>query len=117
MITEALTLVHTARDRRRVVNTSDIYYLEATGAHTRVHRRGGRPLMDLRSLGDVLTAWTDRGLLRIHDGYAVHPARVLELRLRESGRDWELKLEPPVNEVLPIGRSYARAVWAAFGEG
>ncbi|MEN8164804.1 MAG: hypothetical protein ABFS37_11800 [Acidobacteriota bacterium] len=28
----------------------------------------------------------------------------------------ELKLEPPVNRVIPVGRSHLRALWAAYGE-
>ena len=33
--------------------------------------------------------------------------RVREIRLRAGDtNDWEVKLDPPVNAVLPIGRSY-----------
>lgn len=51
-----------------------------------------------------------------HRSYAVNPDRVSEVRRRERRRDWELKLEPPVNRVIPVGRSHLAALWAVYGE-
>lgn len=110
-----LALVHVSRGRLRVVNVDDIYMLESDGGDTLVHRRAAEPLRDGRRLGDVLDAWADHPLVRIHEGYAVHPIHVLELRRRETGRDWELRLEPPLNTVLPISRSYLDGLWEVFG--
>jgi len=31
-------------------------------------------------------------------------------------RGWELKLEPPVNQIIPIGRTYEEGLWKAFEE-
>jgi len=39
---------------------------------------------------------------------------VVVVRLQADGRDWELKLEPPVNAVLPIARDRLVALRAAF---
>ena len=39
-----------------------------------------------------------------------------QVRRRSQGEDWELKLDPPVNLVLPVSRDALPAVWAAFGE-
>jgi hypothetical protein len=36
--------------------------------------------------------------------------------LQADGRDWEVKLELPVNRVLPIARAELPALWRAFGE-
>jgi DNA-binding LytR/AlgR family response regulator len=52
-----------------------------------------------------------------HRAAAVNVDRIAEVRRRENGRDWELRLEPPVNSVLPIGRTRLAALWAAFSEG
>ncbi len=46
----------------------------------------------------------------------VNLRRVRAIRRRPTGDDWELKLEPPVNRVLPISRSHLEEVWKAFGE-
>ena len=44
----------------------------------------------------------------------MNPDRVLVIRLQADGRDWELKLESPVNRVLPISRNALESVWEAF---
>lgn len=52
----------------------------------------------------------------IHREHAVNIAHVRLLRLQTDGRDWELKLEPPVNSVLPIARDRLASLRAALGE-
>jgi hypothetical protein len=46
----------------------------------------------------------------------VNVRAVLEVRRRSAREGWEVKLEPPVNAVLPVGRTYLKPLWAAFGE-
>jgi hypothetical protein len=41
---------------------------------------------------------------------------VLEIRRRSGEADWEIKLEPPVNDVLPVGRTHLERLWKAYGE-
>jgi DNA-binding LytR/AlgR family response regulator len=45
------------------------------------------------------------GFQRIHREYAVNLRWVREVRRRRRGRDWEVKMEPPVHRVLPVSRS------------
>ena len=47
------------------------------------------------------------------DTFEDQALRVLELR-RRSSRDYELKLEPPVNRVLRVGRQYFDALEAFY---
>ncbi len=95
----------------------EVFLLEADGDRTIVRTRGRRSLSDLRSLGEVLACFPEGALVQVHRSYAVNPDRVSELRRRErSGRDWELKLEPPVNHVIPVGRTHITSLWAAYGE-
>jgi hypothetical protein len=56
------------------------------------------------------------GVVRVHRNHAVNVRRVLEVRRRSSESDWEVKLEPPVGAVLPVGRTYLKPLWAAFGD-
>jgi DNA-binding LytR/AlgR family response regulator len=42
--------------------------------------------------------------VRIHRSFAVNLGRVRELRQRGDGAGWEVRLEPPVNRVLPVSR-------------
>jgi DNA-binding LytR/AlgR family response regulator len=55
------------------------------------------------------------GFVRVHRNHAVNLALVRELRRREGSDDWELKMEPPVNRVLPIARGELEGVLARLG--
>lgn len=110
-------LLHLADGRRVPVEPDEVFFLEAVRDETEVRTRGRRRLRDVRSLGEVLSLFPPGRLVRIHRSYAVNADRVAEIRPRRAGRDWELKLEPPVNRVLPVGRSRQPDLWAAYGEG
>ena len=112
----AKVLLHVSDGLRRLVETDGVYYLEADGGDTVLHRSRARPLRDIRRLGEIQAVWKKHGFVRIHRNHSVNPARILEIRLRESGRDWELKLAPPVNRILPISRTYLKHLWSAFGQ-
>ena len=110
-------LLHLTDGRRVPMEPDEVFLLEADGDRTIVRTRGRRKLTDLRSLGEVLARFPEGALLQVHRSYAVNPDRVSEVRRRErGGRDWELKLEPPVNRVIPVGRSHLASLWAAYGE-
>jgi DNA-binding LytR/AlgR family response regulator len=70
--------------------------------------------LDLCEFGDVAPLFEPHGFLRISRGAAVDPRRARDVRLRPSGRDWEVKLEPPVNKVLPVSRALLPKLWKAF---
>jgi DNA-binding LytR/AlgR family response regulator len=111
-------LLHVSDGLRELVNVDDVFYLEAVGDETRVRRRGARTLVDVRPLGELLPLFESHGFLQIHRSHAVNLRRIRQLRRRERGRDWEVKLEPPVNRVLPVSRdAYPSLVAALEGEG
>ena len=93
------------RLQRRIVDVSDVYYLEADSATTLVRLRGARPVRDVRGLSELLEGLATQGFVRIHRSYAVNLRHVRELRRQRDGVDWEIKLEPPVHLVLPVSRS------------
>jgi DNA-binding LytR/AlgR family response regulator len=109
-------LLHLARDRRRVVDPHDVYFLEATGETTLVRLRSSRRLRDTRALGELAPLLAPFGVVRVHRNHAVNVRHVLEVRRRPGEADWEVKLEPPVNRVLPASRTYLKSLWAACGE-
>ena len=109
-------LLHLARDRRRVVDPQDVYFLEATGQTTLVRLRSSRRVRDARTLGDMVPLLAPFGVVRVHRNHAVNVRHVLEIRRRRGEADWEVKLEPPVNRVLPVSRTYLKKLWTAFGE-
>jgi DNA-binding LytR/AlgR family response regulator len=59
-------------------------------------------------MGEVLGALAKDALVRIHRNHAVNAGRVREIRRRTPGGDWEVKLEPPVNRVLPVSRNASK---------
>jgi DNA-binding LytR/AlgR family response regulator len=109
-------LLHRAPGLRQVIGLEDVFFVEATGDDTRVRTRAARALTDVRPMKEIESLLLRRGFLRTHRNYLVNPDRVRLVRHRPSGEDWELKLDPPVNRVLPVSRSALAALWAAFGE-
>jgi DNA-binding LytR/AlgR family response regulator len=114
--TNERVLLHLGRDRRRAIDGGSVYFLEAIGETTLVRLRPPKRLPDTRALGELLPLLAPFGIVRIHRNHAVNVRHVLEIRRRSGDADWEIKLEAPVNEVLPVGRTYLKRVWAAFGE-
>jgi DNA-binding LytR/AlgR family response regulator len=109
-------LLHLGPGLRQAIDPGDIYFVEAEGDDTRVRTRAARALRDVRPIGQIEPLLLRRGFVRTHRNTLVNPTHVREVRRRAQGEDWELKLDPPVNLVLPVSRDALPALWAAFGE-
>ncbi len=110
-------LINVSELRRVPVDPNDVYFLEAVGDDTLVRLRSKRRLQDLRPLGTLVRQFAPYGFLRVHRNHAVNLARIQEIRRRKGRQDWELKLEPPVNRVLPVSRAQIGKLLGAFGAG
>ncbi len=109
-------LLHLGDGRRIPVEPGEVFLLEADGDETSVRTRGRRSLRDVRSLGEILERFPVDLFVRVHRSCVVNVDRVAEIRRRPNGRDWEVRLEPPVNTAVPVGREQLPALWKAFGE-
>jgi DNA-binding LytR/AlgR family response regulator len=109
-------LLHHHGGRRVPLEPDEIFLLEALGDETEVRTRGRRRLRDVRALGEVVERLSPGTFVQIHRSMAVNVDRVTEIRRRPNGRDWELRLEPPVNRVLPVARKRLGALWEAYGD-
>ena len=109
-------MVHISRSEQHVLDSDDVCCLHARGGETEIRLGSCAPLVDLRPTGEVAPAYELFGFVRIHREHAVHITRIRLLRLQADGRDWELKLSPPVNSVLPIARDRLAKLRAALGE-
>ena len=109
-------LIHDSDSRRIPVEPAEIFYLEAEDHDTLVRLRGKRVLRDGRGLGELEPVLRRHYLLRVHRNFIVNLRRIREIRARKDGDGWELRLEPPVNRILPIGRTYESRLWKAFEE-
>jgi DNA-binding LytR/AlgR family response regulator len=108
-------LLHLDSGERRVVDPGEVYYLEVLEEATRVRLRSARALIDTRPADEVVPLFAPHGFLQIHREYAVNLRRIRTIRRRTNGRDWEVKLEPPVNRVLPVSRGLLQNLWKAYG--
>ncbi len=109
-------LIHISRSEHRVLDPDDVCLLRARGGGTEVRLRSRTPLVDVRPIGEVAPLFEPFGFVRTHREHAVNITRIRLLRLQADGRDWELKLEPPVNRVLSIARDRLPALRSAPGE-
>ena len=88
--------------------------LEADGDDTIIRTRGKRTLRDVRKLGELVPMYERHGIQRIHRNHAVNLRRIREITRRADGEGWQVKLQPPVNRVLPVGQTHEAAFWQAF---
>jgi DNA-binding LytR/AlgR family response regulator len=109
-------LIHISRREHRVLDPDDVYYLRARGGETEIRLRSRTPLIDVRPIGEVAPLFEPLGFVRVHREHAVNIVHVRLLRLQADGRDWELKLEPPVNRVLSIARDRLGGLRDALGK-
>ncbi|MEO2048709.1 MAG: LytTR family DNA-binding domain-containing protein [Pirellulales bacterium] len=108
-------LLHITHSRRVPVDPAKIYLLEADGGDTIIRTRSKKKLRDVRRLGELLTAYEPHGFLRIHRNHAVNLRRIREITQRPNRNGWQVKLQPPVNRVLPVGQTHLAELWHAFG--
>ena len=111
---ERVLLSHPDRTRTPV-DPHDVYLLEAEADQTRVRLRSAEVLVDVRPLGELIERFIEHGFVRIHRSYAVNTGRIRRVRPR-NGEGWEVKLDPPVNRVLPVSEARTADLWRAFGE-
>jgi DNA-binding LytR/AlgR family response regulator len=99
-----------------MLDIGEVYYFESEGHDVLVRTARKTRLRSVRSLGDLEKALKSGGFLRVHRSFVVNLNRVREVRLRKGDdNDWELKLDPPVNVVLPVGRGYLAGLRRALG--
>ena len=116
MVINDRVLLQLGPGERRLLDPADVYFLEAEDEDTRVRLRSRTLLTDTRPLGELERLLAPHGFFRAHRDTLVNLRRVREVRRRAEGGDWELKLEPPVNRVLPISRKRVQELWAVVGE-
>ncbi|MFV1860032.1 MAG: LytR/AlgR family response regulator transcription factor [Anaerolineales bacterium] len=86
-----------------LLERDQIFFIEAEGDDSLI--RTARKTMRRHSerLEQVEERLPSPPFFRIHRSYIVNLDRVYELRTRAEG-EWEVKMDPPVNKVLPVSR-------------
>ena len=109
-------LLRLADGRRLPVDPDEVYFLETADGDTMVRLASKRRIRDVREIREMVEMLARHGFVRIHRSHAVNVRRVREIRPVDGG-GWEVRLDPPVNRVLPVSRREAPDLFAAYGEG
>ena len=97
-----------------MVEWAQIFSVTAAGDDTLVRMTRKRSLRHLEPLDEVEARIPSPPFFRIHRSYIVNLDRVFELRVRQGG-EHEVKLDPPVNAVLPVSRRRYRDLRELLG--
>ena len=98
--------IRVSAGRVRLIDADEIYFIEARDHDTLVRTARRKTYPSTRRISDWENALRGAGFLRTHRSFLVNLDRVREIRTRkDDANDWELKLDPPVNAVLPVSRA------------
>lgn len=86
-----------------LLDREDIYCIEAEGDDSLIRAARRTRYPHVEPLEAVEERLPSPPFFRIHRSYTVNLDRVYELRAGGDG-EWEVKMDPPVNKVLPVSR-------------
>ena len=89
--------------RVALLEKDQIFYVEAEADDSLIMTARKKLYRHSEGLYQVEGRLPSPPFFRIHRSYVVNLNRVLELRSRGDD-EWELKMDPPVNKVLPVSR-------------
>ncbi len=102
-------------DLIELLETEDVFHVEAVGGDSRLRTRSRRFYESTERLADVAARLPEDRFFSPHRSHVVNLDRVRQVRRRVDGRGWELKLDPPVNAVIPVSRSRETELWQRLG--
>ena len=98
----------------RFFDLDDVYYLEAREHDTLVRAARRTTFRSAERLSALASRLPSPPFFRCHNKYVVNLLRVHQLE-RPQGRDYSLRLEPPVNKVVPLARGRVGAFRKLMG--
>jgi DNA-binding LytR/AlgR family response regulator len=97
-----------------LIEPDAIYYLEAQRDDTLIRTKRKKPYKFVQRLGDLAKKLPAPAFVRCHRGFIVNLNRVRALTPRNS-RDYDLRLDPPVNRRIPIARNRLEEIRKILG--
>jgi len=97
-----------------LIEIDGIFYLEARGDDTLIRTKRKKPYKSVQRLGDLAKKLPGPAFVRCHREYIVNLNRVRVLTPRGS-RDYDLRLDPPVNRRIPIARDRLKQIRKILG--
>ena len=105
--------VETAVGATLLFDPADVFYLEADEHDTLVRTARAEAYRSTRRLPELLARLPRPPFFRCHEKFVVNLARVRSI---ETGsRDRQLRLDPPVNRLLPVARGRDSALRRLLG--
>ena len=92
-----------------LIEIDGIFYLEAQGESTLIRTKRKKPYKSVQRLGELAKKLPVPAFVRCHREYIVNLNRVRSLTPRNS-RDYDLRLDPPVNRRIPIARNRLKKI-------
>jgi DNA-binding LytR/AlgR family response regulator len=86
-----------------LIEIDSIFYLEAKEGDTIIRTKRKKPYRSVQRLHELAKKLPSSPFVQPHREYIVNLNRVRSITPRES-RDYDLRLDPPVNKRIPISR-------------
>ena len=97
-----------------LIEIDGIFYLEAKGHDTLIRTRRKKPYHSVQRIQELAKKLPAPAFVRCHREYIVNLNRVRCLTPRKS-KDYDLRLDPPVNTRIPIARSHLSKIRKILG--
>ena len=97
-----------------LIEIDGIFYLEAQGEDTLIRTKRKKPYKSAQRLGKLSQNLPAPAFVRCHKEYVVNLNRVRSLVSRNA-RDYDLRLDPPVNRRIPIARDRLEKIRKILG--
>jgi len=97
-----------------LIEMDSIFYLEAQREETLIRTRRKKPYISTQRLGELEKILAGPSFVRCHREFIVNLNRVRSINPRAS-RDYDIKLDPPVNKRIPLSRSRLKSVRKILG--
>ena len=97
-----------------LIEINGVFYLEAHGDDTLIRTKRKKPYKSVQRIGELAKKLPAPVFVRCHREYIVNLNRVRSITPRNS-RDFDLRLDPPVNRRIPIARDRLAKIHKILG--
>ena len=97
-----------------LIEIDSIYFLEAKEGDTLIQTRRKKPYRSVQRLNELAQKLPSPPFVQCHREYIVNLNRVQSITPRES-RDYDLRLDPPINKRIPIARNRLPGIHKILG--
>ena len=97
-----------------LIEVDGVFYLEAQGGDTLIRTKRKKPYHCVQRLNELARKLPGPAFVRCHRAFVVNLNRARSLVPRNS-KDYDLRLDPPVNRRIPIARDRLEKIRRILG--